>query len=148
MPAIPEFSQAELESICSILGDTREGLTDSEIGGILVRLGIPDPMPKISPHCPKLRLLVRMMLRSSYLWEMSAVGVHGDIAELVDDEQPGDNKVPRGGAPSVWGTRCSAIPLPPVEAVCTTWLPAWVLDTRPPPAWSAGQTMVDGWGNR
>jgi uncharacterized protein (TIGR02391 family) len=45
MPAIAEFPQTELESICSVLADTHTGLTGSEIGSILVRLGVPDPMP-------------------------------------------------------------------------------------------------------
>ena len=48
MPAIPEFSHTELESICSVLGDTSRGLTGSEIGSILARLGIPDPMPTMT----------------------------------------------------------------------------------------------------
>jgi hypothetical protein len=48
MPAIPEFSQAELESICSVLADTGRGLTGTEIGSILARLGIPDPMPTMT----------------------------------------------------------------------------------------------------
>ena len=45
MPAIPEFSHAQLESICKVLADTHGGLTGSEIGTILARLGIPDPLP-------------------------------------------------------------------------------------------------------
>lgn len=48
MPAIPEFSGAQLESICKVLADTRQGLTGSEIGTILMRLGIADPMPNIT----------------------------------------------------------------------------------------------------
>jgi uncharacterized protein (TIGR02391 family) len=48
MPAIPDFSHAELESICGILGDTGNGLTGSEIGTILARLGITDPMPTMT----------------------------------------------------------------------------------------------------
>jgi len=48
MPAIAEFSQTELESICSVLADTHTGLTGSEIGSILARLGIPDPMPTMT----------------------------------------------------------------------------------------------------
>jgi uncharacterized protein (TIGR02391 family) len=48
VPAIPEFSQTELESICSALAETRNGLTGSEIGSMLARLGIPDPMPTMT----------------------------------------------------------------------------------------------------
>jgi len=48
MPAIPEFSHTELESICNVLADTSRGLTGSEMGSILARLGIPDPMPTIT----------------------------------------------------------------------------------------------------
>ncbi len=48
MPAIPEFSHVQLESICGVLGDTSGGLTGSEIGTILARLGIPDPMPTMT----------------------------------------------------------------------------------------------------
>jgi len=48
MPAIPEFSHTELESICGVLADTSKGLTGSEIGSILARLGIPDPMPTMT----------------------------------------------------------------------------------------------------
>jgi hypothetical protein len=48
MPAILEFSETELESICGVLADTRTGLTGSEIGSILARLSIPDPMPTMT----------------------------------------------------------------------------------------------------
>ncbi len=48
MPAIPEFSQTELESICGVLAATNNGLTGSEIGTILTRLNIPDPMPSMT----------------------------------------------------------------------------------------------------
>ena len=48
MSAISEFSHTELESICGVLADTSGGLTGSEIGTILARLGIPDPMPTMT----------------------------------------------------------------------------------------------------
>lgn len=48
MSIVPEFSHAELESICSVLAETNNGLTGSEIGNILKRLGIPDPMPTMT----------------------------------------------------------------------------------------------------
>jgi uncharacterized protein (TIGR02391 family) len=48
MPVILEFSQAGLESICKVLADTQCGLTGSEIGSILRRLDIVDPMPDIT----------------------------------------------------------------------------------------------------
>jgi len=37
-----------LKKICDILGDTYEGLTGSEIGGLLRRLGIEDPSPMMT----------------------------------------------------------------------------------------------------
>ncbi len=48
MPAIAKFSHSELESICGVLADTSKGLTGSEIGSILARLSIPDPMPTMT----------------------------------------------------------------------------------------------------
>lgn len=48
MPAIVQFPQAELESICDILAETNSGLTGSEIGSLLARLNIPDPMPAMT----------------------------------------------------------------------------------------------------
>ncbi|MBU2009130.1 MAG: TIGR02391 family protein [Chloroflexi bacterium] len=48
MPALPEFGQPELESICGVLADTQAGLTGSEIGSLLAHLGIPDPMPAMT----------------------------------------------------------------------------------------------------
>ncbi len=48
MPAIAEFSDTQLESICDVLADTNGGLTGSEMGTILARLVIPDPMPTMT----------------------------------------------------------------------------------------------------
>ncbi len=70
--------------------------------------------PKMFPHCPKLRLLA--MDDASPLIppgdelkeEVSAVGVHGDIADRIDDERPGDSKVPPGGDPPRSGRRGAA----------------------------------------
>jgi uncharacterized protein (TIGR02391 family) len=45
MAAIPPFEKTVLERICDVLGDTSTGLTGSEIGKLLNRLGIADPMP-------------------------------------------------------------------------------------------------------
>ena len=45
MPAIPEFSQAELEQVSGVLAETGGGLTGSEVGHILSQLGIRDPSP-------------------------------------------------------------------------------------------------------
>ena len=59
MPAISDFSHAELESICAVLGDTSMGLTGSEIGSILVRLGIPDPMPTMTKRHRLLEALTK-----------------------------------------------------------------------------------------
>lgn len=45
MAAIPSFGEAHLQRICEVLGDTRNGLTGSEIGRLLEQLGIADPQP-------------------------------------------------------------------------------------------------------
>ncbi len=42
------FSQSELESIAKALGDTSDGLTNSEIENILKSIKIPDPSPGIT----------------------------------------------------------------------------------------------------
>jgi len=48
MARVPPFDDNVLEKICDILGDTYEGLTGSEIGGLLRRLGIEDPSPMMT----------------------------------------------------------------------------------------------------
>ncbi|MFQ5874757.1 MAG: TIGR02391 family protein, partial [Dehalococcoidia bacterium] len=48
MPAIREFSQAEMEQVCAILADTGSGLTGSEIGRLLAQLKIHDPTPTVT----------------------------------------------------------------------------------------------------
>lgn len=45
---IKSFDDAQLEEICRVLADTYEGLTGSEIGRFLSRLGIPDPDPALT----------------------------------------------------------------------------------------------------
>lgn len=45
MTSIPPFDLANLESICKVLADTSGGLTGSQIGSLLGRLGISDPEP-------------------------------------------------------------------------------------------------------
>lgn len=45
MARIPLFEPSVLERICDVLADTSTGLTGSEIGKLLRRLGIADPMP-------------------------------------------------------------------------------------------------------
>lgn len=45
MAIIPKIDAAHLEAICGILGDTSEGLTGSEMGRLLERCGIADPVP-------------------------------------------------------------------------------------------------------
>jgi len=45
MSKVPSFSEASLEAICNVLGDTSEGLTGSEIGRLLRQCGIADPYP-------------------------------------------------------------------------------------------------------
>ena len=64
MPAIPEFSHTELESICSVLGDTSRGLTGSEIGSILARLGIPDPMPTMTKRHRLFKALAKRQVQT------------------------------------------------------------------------------------
>jgi hypothetical protein len=48
MAAIPSFELSVLERICEVLADTSTGLTGSEIGKLLSRLGIADPMPTMT----------------------------------------------------------------------------------------------------
>ena len=45
MPAEPRLSDANLEALCDILGDTGTGLTGSEIGRFLRECNIQDPLP-------------------------------------------------------------------------------------------------------
>src|SRR5712692_824896 len=45
MAAIPKLEETRLQAICGVIGDTAEGLTGSEIGQLLTRCGIDDPMP-------------------------------------------------------------------------------------------------------
>ena len=45
MASVKSFEQATLQAICNVLGDTEYGLTGSEIGRLLERLGIDDPTP-------------------------------------------------------------------------------------------------------
>lgn len=45
MPAEPPLSDANLEALCDILGDTGTGLTGSEIGRFLRECSIDDPLP-------------------------------------------------------------------------------------------------------
>jgi len=48
---IPTFSDEQLRSLCRILGDTNEGLTNTEIEQLLLRANIEDPISKI-PKSP------------------------------------------------------------------------------------------------
>ena len=45
MPQILSFDESVLKVICSVLGDTSEGLTGSEIGHLLKECNIDDPLP-------------------------------------------------------------------------------------------------------
>lgn len=45
MSKVDSFNSPTLEAICNILGDTREGLTGSEISSLLAQCGIEDPLP-------------------------------------------------------------------------------------------------------
>lgn len=48
MAAIPKLEETHLEAICGIVGDTSQGLTGSEIGRLLVRCSIDDPLPTMT----------------------------------------------------------------------------------------------------
>jgi uncharacterized protein (TIGR02391 family) len=48
MATIPRLNETHLHAICSILGDTNEGLTGTQIGQLLQRCGIDDPSPGIT----------------------------------------------------------------------------------------------------
>jgi uncharacterized protein (TIGR02391 family) len=45
MPAIPKLKDTHLEALCGVIGDTHCGLTGSEMGRLLQRCGIEDPLP-------------------------------------------------------------------------------------------------------
>ncbi len=45
MAIIPKLKETHLEAICGIIGDTATGLTGSEMGRLLGRCGIEDPLP-------------------------------------------------------------------------------------------------------
>lgn len=48
MAAIPKIKETHLEAICGIVGDTSQGLTGSEIGRLLIRCSIDDPLPTMT----------------------------------------------------------------------------------------------------
>ncbi len=48
--ALPTFQEAHLQRICDVLGDTSSGLTGSEIGRLLGRLGIADGTTSTKRH--------------------------------------------------------------------------------------------------
>lgn len=45
MPQIPSFDEFVLKAICNVLGDTSEGFTGSQIGQLLEKSYINDPLP-------------------------------------------------------------------------------------------------------
>lgn len=45
MPVHPAFSPDQLQALCDVLGDTRDGLTGGEIGRLLAACRIDDPVP-------------------------------------------------------------------------------------------------------
>ena len=53
MASVEPFEQETLQAICNVLGDTDYGLTGSEIGRLLDRLGIDDLTPT---HTKRYRL--------------------------------------------------------------------------------------------
>lgn len=48
MAAIPKLNEAHLKALCNIIGDTSTGLTGSQIGELLRRSDIEDPLPGIT----------------------------------------------------------------------------------------------------
>jgi uncharacterized protein (TIGR02391 family) len=48
MAAIPKLEETRLQAICTVIGDTAEGLTGSQIWQLLGRCGIDDPSPGIT----------------------------------------------------------------------------------------------------
>ena len=48
MPAYPSFDDNTLGAICDILAETSTGLTGSELGTLLARMGINDPEPSFT----------------------------------------------------------------------------------------------------
>jgi len=48
MAAIPKLNETHLQALCDVIGDTRQGLTGSEIGRLLGRCGIEDPFPGVT----------------------------------------------------------------------------------------------------
>lgn len=55
---IPSFSEANLEQVCNILGDTSTGLSGSEIGRYLQGCGISDPNPEMTKRIRLFNALV------------------------------------------------------------------------------------------
>jgi len=88
MPAIPEFSHTELESICRVLAETSGGLTGNEIGSILARLSIPDPMPAMTK---RYRLFEALAKRQTETRSGSIVGAF--IQEAMDPVRYTGNRV-------------------------------------------------------
>jgi hypothetical protein len=58
--SIPSFTEANLEQVCNVLGDTSSGLTGSEIGRYLLECEIADPSPGITK---RLRLYEALVTR-------------------------------------------------------------------------------------
>lgn len=62
MPTIPKINEAHLEAVCDILGDTGSGLTGSEIGKLLARCGIDDPLPS---YTKRIRLFEALRVKQN-----------------------------------------------------------------------------------
>jgi uncharacterized protein Ymh len=45
MAAVPKLNETHLKALCDIIGDTSTGLTGSQIGELLRRCGVDDPLP-------------------------------------------------------------------------------------------------------
>ena len=60
---IPSFSEANLEQVCNVLGDTSSGLTGSEIGRYLRECGIADPNPGMTKRIRLYEALVARQMQ-------------------------------------------------------------------------------------
>ena len=63
MTAIAPISDAALQRLCDVLGDTSLGLTGSEIGRLLARAGIPDEEPTLTKRHRLFIALANQQLR-------------------------------------------------------------------------------------
>jgi uncharacterized protein (TIGR02391 family) len=92
MAAIPKIDDAKLEAICAVLGDTAAGLTGSEIGRLLSRCSIDDPMPSMTKRHRLFEALSSRQMKDSCANNVLAfiqtaidpVRFHGKYGEFQD----------------------------------------------------------------